>query len=84
MCGRHAETEAVFSDHERFVSSRGVGLQDFKLEEPWRPPSMLLEADPPEHTRARKVMTRALSPRVVKGLRDNRGTRRHRTQGIQT
>lgn len=70
MCGRHAETEEVFSDHARFVSSRGVGLQDFKLEEPWRPPSMLLEADPPEHTRARKVMTRALSPRVVKGLRD--------------
>lgn len=69
MCGRHAETEAVFSDHERFVSSRGVGLQDFKLEEPWRPPSMLLEADPPEHTRARKVMTRALAPRVVKDLR---------------
>ncbi len=70
MCGRHQETEEVFSDHTRFVSSRGVGLQDFKLEKPWRPPSMLLEADPPEHTRARKVMTRALSPRVVKGLRE--------------
>ena len=38
-CGRYEETHEVFSDHERFVSSRGVGLQDFSLEEPWRPPS---------------------------------------------
>ena len=50
-CGRYKETKEVFSDHKRFVSSRGVGFQDFKLEKPWRPPSLVLEVDPPEHTK---------------------------------
>ena len=67
-CGRYEETKEVFSDWERFVSSRGVGLQDFSLEEPWRPPSIVLEKDPPDHTRARSVIERALSTRAVKQL----------------
>lgn len=66
--GRYHITHKVFSGHENFVSSRGVGLDDFKLEKPWRPPSLLLEADPPDHTRPRKVMARALSPKIVKTL----------------
>jgi len=70
-CGRHAEVKEVFSDCARFVSSRGVGLQDFKLEKPWRPASIILETDPPEHTRARKVMMRALSPRATAALKDD-------------
>ena len=70
-CGRYAETREVFSDWERFVSSRGVGLQDFILEEPWRPPSIVLEVDPPYHTKTRVVIERALSPTVVRNLRDS-------------
>ena len=70
-CGRYAETREVFSDWERFVSSRGVGLQDFSLEEPWRPPSIVLEVDPPYHTNTRAVIERALSPTVVRNLRDS-------------
>ncbi|MFV0243590.1 MAG: cytochrome P450 [Qingshengfaniella sp.] len=66
--GQYATTHKVFSDHENFVSSRGVGLNDFKLGTPWRPPSIILEVDPPAHTRTRKVMARALSPKVVKAL----------------
>ncbi|SDH96019.1 cytochrome P450 [Alloyangia pacifica] len=68
--GRYEITRKVFSDHENFLSSRGVGLNDFKLEDPWRPPSIILEVDQPEHTRTRKVMSRALSPKVVKGFAD--------------
>ena len=64
--GRFATTRKVFSDHENFVSSRGVGLNDFKLGDSWRAPSIILEVDPPEHTKTRKVMSRALSPKVVK------------------
>lgn len=64
--GRFETTRKVFSDHENFVSSRGVGLNDFKLGDPWRAPSIILEVDPPEHTKTRKVMSRALSPKVVK------------------
>lgn len=64
--GRYETTRKVFSDHENFLSSRGVGLNDFKLEDPWRAPSIILEVDPPDHTKTRKVMARALSPKVVK------------------
>jgi len=70
-CGRYGETKEVFSDHTRFVSSRGVGLQDFKLEKPWRPPSIVLEVDPPYHTKTRTVIARALSPKAVAQLKDD-------------
>ena len=69
-CGRYKETKEVFSDHQRFVSSRGVGIQDFKLEKPWRPPSLVLEVDPPKHTRNRRFLTKALSPNKIAQLKD--------------
>ncbi|MTH79610.1 cytochrome P450 [Paracoccus aestuariivivens] len=69
--GRYEETKTVFSDHENFVSSRGVGLNDFKLEKPWRAPSIILEVDPPDHARTRKIMARALSPKVVKTMAES-------------
>jgi 4-methoxybenzoate monooxygenase (O-demethylating) len=68
-CGRYAVTKEVFSDHTRFVSSRGVGLTDFSIEKPWRAPSIILEVDPPEHTKARRVMARVMSPGAVAQLR---------------
>lgn len=70
-CGRYEETKEVFSDHTRFVSSRGVGLQDFKLEKSWRPPSIVLEVDPPYHTKTRTVIARALSPKAVAQLKED-------------
>lgn len=69
-CGRYGEAKEVFSDWERFVSSRGVGLQDFSLGNPWRPPSIILEVDTPDHTPTRRVMARAMSPRVMAGIAD--------------
>jgi 4-methoxybenzoate monooxygenase (O-demethylating) len=69
-CGRHDVTKEVFSDHTRFVSSRGVGLTDFKLEKPWRAPSIILEVDPPDHTKTRRVMARVMSPGAVTRLRE--------------
>lgn len=65
-CGRYEETREVFSDHARFVSSRGVGLVDFKVADPWRPASIILEVDPPEHTRVRRIMAKVLSPKVMR------------------
>src|SRR5690242_14492285 len=67
---RYAEVHAVLNDPATFCSSRGVGLSDFAKEKPWRPPSLILEADPPEHTRTRAVLSQVLSPTALKQVRD--------------
>ncbi|MGH6716561.1 MAG: cytochrome P450 [Bradyrhizobium sp.] len=67
---RYAEVHAVLNDPLTFCSSRGVGLSDFKAEKPWRPPSLILEADPPAHTRTRAALSKVLSPAVMKRLRE--------------
>ena len=67
---RYAEVHLVLNDPLTFCSSRGVGLSDFAQEKPWRPPSLILEADPPAHTRTRAVLSRVLSPAVMKQIRD--------------
>ncbi|ODM74784.1 cytochrome P450 [Bradyrhizobium elkanii] len=66
---RYAEVHAVLNDPATFCSSRGVGLSDFSKEKPWRPPSLILEADPPAHTRTRAVLSTVLSATVMKQLR---------------
>lgn len=71
---RYAEVHAVLNDPQTFCSSRGVGLSDFAKEKPWRPPSLILEADPPAHTRTRAVLSRVLSPAVMKEIRDGFAT----------
>ncbi|MDN5003108.1 cytochrome P450 [Bradyrhizobium sp. GCM10027634] len=67
---RYAEVHAVLNDPVAFCSSRGVGLSDFKKEAPWRSPSLILEADPPAHTRTRAVLSKVLSPTALKQVRD--------------
>jgi cytochrome P450 len=67
--GRHALVEQVFKDHETFISSAGTGLTNIKHEATWRRPSVILDQDPPQHGRARAVMTKALSPQVMRRLR---------------
>ncbi len=66
---RHAEVVAGLSNWEVFSSAAGVGLDDFRRAKPWRPPSLILEADPPLHTRSRTVLNRALSAKAMAGLR---------------
>ncbi|MBD8042718.1 cytochrome P450 [Arthrobacter sp. Sa2BUA2] len=66
---RHDEVSQVFADHETFISSAGVGITDFRKDKPWRAPSLLLEADPPEHTRARHVVTSILNPKFLRELK---------------
>lgn len=67
---RYAEVHSVLRDWQTFCSSRGVGLSDFAKEEPWRPKSLVLETDPPEHDRARAILNRVISPGVMKRLRE--------------
>jgi 4-methoxybenzoate monooxygenase (O-demethylating) len=65
---RHEQVDAGLRDWKTFRSGAGVGLADFTKEKPWRVPSLLLEADPPEHSSARKAMAGALSPKRLRGL----------------
>jgi 4-methoxybenzoate monooxygenase (O-demethylating) len=67
---RYAEVHAVLNDPVTFCSSRGVGLSDFAKEKPWRPQSIILEADPPAHTRTRAVLSQVLSPTAMKQVRE--------------
>lgn len=69
--GRYEQVRGVLTDWETFVSGAGVGLDDLRREGSWRPPSLLLEADPPDHTVVRSIIERVLSPKAVKTLRDN-------------
>lgn len=68
-CAGHPQVHAVLNDHENFISSAGVGLTNFNLEAPFRPKSLILEADPPLHTQTRAVLSRMLSPKAVMQIR---------------
>ena len=67
---RYKEVHETLNDWQTFCSSRGVGISDFAKEKPWRPPSLVLETDPPAHDKYRAVLSRVLSPAVMKQLRD--------------
>jgi len=70
---RFAAVKAALDDHVTFCSGRGVGLSDFSKEPPWRPPSLLLETDPPEHDRTRRIVNRIVSLTAIRQLNDSWG-----------
>lgn len=67
---QHEAVRAMFADHGTFISSAGVGITNFHKEEPFRPKSLILEADPPDHTRVRAVLARILSPKTMMQMRE--------------
>lgn len=70
-CVHHYDTcQQVLTDYETFSNAGGGGIRNYFKEKPWRKPSIILEVDPPEHTRTRTVLSRALSPRVLRQIRD--------------
>ncbi len=68
-CARHEQVHAVLNNHVDFISSAGAGLSNFRREVPFRPQSLILEADPPLHTQTRAVLSRILSPKAVTQVR---------------
>jgi cytochrome P450 len=67
---RHADVYAMLNDWETYCSSAGVGMGNFHTEKPWRPPSLILEADPPLHSRTRAVLSRVLSSSALRRMRE--------------
>jgi len=65
--GRYDAVRAVLADWESFTSAAGIGLTDIRKPDAWRQPGPLVEADPPEHTHIRDVVTRIISPKVMRG-----------------
>jgi hypothetical protein len=67
---RHVDVYAMLNDWETYCSSAGVGFGNFHTETPWRPPSLILEVDPPLHTRTRAVLSRVLSSSALRRMRE--------------
>ncbi|XVQ09376.1 cytochrome P450 [Spirillospora sp. CA-255316] len=68
---RYEHVHAALIDWQAFQSAAGVGLSNFRYEKPWRPPSLLLEADPPRHDAPRAVLSKILGPRALRKLRED-------------
>ena len=67
---RYEQVHAALVNWQEFQSAAGVGLLNFRYDKPWRPPSLLLEADPPHHDAPRRVLQKILSPRSLRRLRE--------------
>ena len=70
VMGRYDDVHAGLTDWQTFQSAAGVGLSNFRKEKPWRPPSLLLEADPPRHDAPRHALEEILDPRKLRHLRE--------------
>jgi 4-methoxybenzoate monooxygenase (O-demethylating) len=66
---RYAQVHATLNDWQTFISGGGAGIHDLRKRDAWRPPSILLEADPPLHDTTRGVLGRILSAPAIKKLR---------------
>lgn len=69
VVARYDRAREVLSDWKRFSNAGGGGLRNYFIDKPWRRPSIILEVDPPDHTRTRKVFMEVLSPARLQQLR---------------
>lgn len=69
--GRYEQVHAALTDWQSFQSAAGVGISNFRYEKPWRPPSLLLETDPPHHDAPREVLASILSMRAIRRLSEH-------------
>jgi len=64
---RHDDALTVSRDYRTFTSSRGIRLEEMDTEET-EARRTLMEMDPPEHTRLRRLVNRGFTPRSVEAF----------------
>src|SRR5688572_12591263 len=69
VVARYDRVREVLGNWKQFSNAGGGGLKNYFVETPWRRPSIILEVDPPDHTRTRKVLMDVLSPARLQQLR---------------
>ena len=67
---RYSEVRPALLDWKTYCSGMGVGYTHFGKEKPRRPPSLLLETDPPLHARTRRIVDRVVFPPALQRLRE--------------
>ncbi|MGH6670649.1 MAG: cytochrome P450 [Xanthobacteraceae bacterium] len=67
---RYKEVRPALLDWQTYCSGMGVGYTHFGKDKPWRPPSLLLETDPPLHDRVRRIVDRVVFPPALQRLRE--------------
>ena len=66
---RYEDVVAAHRDHDTFISSRGLTYE--QLSDPDADvPASIITMDPPDHTRYRKLVSRAFTPRAMAGWED--------------
>ena len=74
VCTRHAEVTQVHRDYETFTATGGPLIQDVGLFAAY--PS-IVNLDPPDHTKRRRIIAKAFTPRAVAKLEDGIRSRAH-------
>ncbi len=75
VCTKHADVARVHRDHETFTATDGPLIQQSDLFAVY--PS-IINLDPPDHTKRRRIITKAFTPRAVAKLEDGIRARAHR------
>ena len=65
---RHADLVSALKDWEHFGSGGGIGLTNKYVDPGTLPKSLLLEADPPEHSHSRAIMNKIFSASALQPL----------------
>jgi cytochrome P450 len=72
VCTKHAEVTQVHRDHEAFTATDGPLIQEVTFFSAY---PAIVNLDPPDHTKRRRTITKAFTPRAVAKLEEGIRTR---------
>ncbi|GHE29298.1 cytochrome P450 [Streptomyces capitiformicae] len=66
---RHEDVRTALGDHRLSADRNRPGFPHLRADEPPMPPGTFAQYDPPEHTRIRRMLTKAFMPKNVEKLK---------------